>query len=364
MAGGVGSENTGVVEHLAELTGLRDRDQLDVTLVGALQDLLRPDALAIYRCVGDGTGTADQRRWLTRARLKRGDTASSADPLWADITSLPLLADHPQRLACLQRNQAVEHTTAQHHATFFPLDADTDTVGVLEIHTAQPLTAEAQRLVSSVLRVYRNFQGLLDYSERDTLTGLLNRKTFDDCFARVGALPKAAIVSAAAPSFIAGSLDGQRRSPAAGTAWLGLIDIDHFKRVNDTHGHLIGDEVLLLLSRLMRSSFRYHDHLFRYGGEEFVVLVRCAGLGDATAAFERFRANVQAYPFPQVGTITVSLGFTGLLPADSPNDAFDRADRAVYYAKQQGRNQVRHYAQLVAEGQLQDTQRTSSVELF
>jgi diguanylate cyclase (GGDEF)-like protein len=397
MAGGVGRESTGVVEHLAELTGLRDRDQLDVTLVGALQDLLRPDALAIYRCVGDGTGAADQRRWLTRARLKRGDVAASADPLWADITSLPLLAAHPERLACLQRNQTVEHVavaqtavaqtaaeqtaveqtaveqtaagqiTGQQHTTFFPLDADTDTVGVLEVHTALPLTAEAQRLVSSVLRVYRNFQGLLDYSERDTLTGLLNRKTFDDCFARVGALPKAAIVSAAAPRFIATSpapADAQRRTQAVGTAWLGLIDIDNFKRVNDTHGHLIGDEVLLLLSRLMRSSFRYHDHLFRYGGEEFVVLVRCAGLGDATAAFERFRANVQAYPFPQVGTLTVSLGFTGLLPADSPNDAFDRADRAVYYAKQQGRNQVRHYAQLVAEGQLQDTQRTSSVELF
>ncbi len=355
------SEKPGVVEHLAELTGLRDRDQLDVTLVGALQDLVRPDALAIYRCVGD----TDQRRWLTRARLARGEVAASADPLWADINTLPLLAAHPERWACLQRNETLALANGSGgQTTFFPLDADTNTVGVLEIHTAQPLTADAQRLVSSVLRVYRNFQGLLDYSERDTLTGLLNRKTFDDCFARVGALPNAALVSTATPRFVAGSADHQRRAPQPGTAWLGLIDIDHFKRVNDTYGHLIGDEVLLLLSRLMRSSFRYHDHLFRYGGEEFVVLMRCAGLGDATAAFDRFRANVQSYAFPQVGSITVSLGFTSLLPADSPNDAFDRADRAVYFAKQNGRNQVRHYAQLVAEGSLQDTQRDSSVELF
>ncbi len=127
----------------------------------------------------------------------------------------------------------------------------------------------------SILRIYRNFQGLLDYSERDTLTGLLNRKTFDESFLKAMAEPCAAAGAGVA---------GERPPGTAARArsyWLGVIDIDHFKRVNDNHGHLIGDEVLLLLARLMRSSFRFHDRLYRFGGEEFVVLMRCA---DATAA--------------------------------------------------------------------------------
>ncbi len=147
--------------------------------------------------------------------------------------------------------------------------------------------------------------------------------------------------------------DGRRvalQGSGRGTAWLGVIDIDHFKRVNDTHGHLIGDEVLLLMSRLMRATFRFHDHLFRFGGEEFVVLMRCGSDADAAGAFERLRANVEAYLFPQVGRITVSVGFAALRPADTPSAAFERADKAVYWAKQNGRNRVAHHAELVALG--------------
>jgi diguanylate cyclase (GGDEF)-like protein len=349
---------SGVVEHLAELTGLRDRDLLDTTLVSALKDLLRPHTVAIYRTVGE----VDQRRWLTRALVGPGDVAPKADPLWADITSLPLLATAPQRAACLQRNQTLsERSDTGLCTTCFALDADSETVGVLELHTPEPLAAEALRMVSSVLRVFRNFQGLLDYSERDTLTGLLNRKTFDSCFWRVLAAREATEPVATA--------HGEQRRAAGGakalaTAWLAVIDIDHFKRINDTFGHLIGDEVLLLLSRLMRSSFRFHDHLFRYGGEEFVVLLRCGGAADAASAFERLRANVQAYAFPQVGHITVSLGYTELREADTPPQAFERADRAVYLAKQGGRNQVCHYADLLAQGKVQDALRDSDVELF
>jgi diguanylate cyclase (GGDEF)-like protein len=123
--------------------------------------------------------------------------------------------------------------------------------------------------------------------------------------------------------------------------------------------------VLLLLSRLMRTSFRFHDHLYRFGGEEFVVLLRCGADDDAATALERLRANVERYVFPQVGRITISVGFSSLRPGDTPNDAFARADKAVYYAKQNGRNQVQHFAQLVAEGKLADVQRDNSdAELF
>ena len=349
-----------VVDHLADLTGLRDRDVFDVTLVGALKDLLQPQAVAIYRCVGD----EGQQRWLTRARLGPGDATATADPLWAEPASLPLLADHPDRLACLQSQDSISvgarpalAGAAAGFVHFFPLASDREPIGVLEIQSMQPLTAEQSRMVCSILRICRNFQGLLDYSERDTLTGLLNRKTYDESFLRV------AVQSLPLPTLHAQT--ETRRHVPLGSSWLGVVDIDHFKRVNDNHGHLIGDEVLLLLSRLMRTSFRFHDHLYRFGGEEFVVLMRCGNPLDAAHAFERLRTNVERYAFPQVGRITVSIGFTELRLGDTPNAAFERADKAVYFVKENGRNQVAHHAELVLAGKLADeVLDNGDVELF
>jgi diguanylate cyclase (GGDEF)-like protein len=346
-----------VVEHLAELTGYRDRDVLDVSLVGALKDLLRPQAVAIYRRVGE----TDSEHWLTRARLGAGDTTATADPLWVDIDTLPRLDAHPERHACLLRQEAfvAAASPAAPAMAWFPLATEVQAVGVLEISTAAPLSPEQVRLVGSILRVYRNVQGLLDYSERDTLTGLLNRKTYDENFMRLSSqeLPVSPSRSV-----------GEARRPGAGGgllgSWLAVIDIDHFKRVNDNHGHLIGDEVLLLLSRLMRTSFRFHDHLYRFGGEEFVVLMRCNGAADAVAALQRLRTRVENYAFPQVGRITVSIGYTALRLSDTPSSAFERADKSVYHVKQNGRNQVAGHADLVDAGQLTEALRDSDVELF
>ncbi len=340
-----------VVDHLAELTGFRDRDVLDVTLVGALRDLLRPDEVAIYRCVGEG----NDRRWMTRARLGRDDTVATADALFPDHNSLPRLESSPARHACLQRQEPVSQPGPPALA-LFPLASDHEVIGVLEVTSTTPLSAEDMRLVSSILRVYRNFHGLLDYSERDTLTGLLNRKTFDESFMRVASVPMPA------PAAPAGQ--EQRRSTAETISWLGVIDIDHFKRVNDSFGHLIGDEVLLLLSRLMRSTFRYQDRLYRFGGEEFVVLMRSASSDAAALAFERLRSNVERFVFPRVGHITVSVGFTEVRPGDTPASAFERADRAVYHAKQSGRNRVASHSALVAAGTLHEDAPASDVELF
>ncbi len=343
-----------LVDHLAELTGFRDRDVLDVTLVGALRDLLRPQEVAIYRAVGE----PGSQVWMTRARLRQGDTTPHADPLWAEPGTLPALDSAPERLACLQRQEAVLHSAGSAWA-WFPVTNEQHAVKVLELHTAAPLEAESLRLVCSVLRIYRNFQDLLDYSERDTLTGLLNRKTFDESFLRVASAMPAAPAEAAAT----GSAELRRLAPA-GHMWLAVIDIDHFKRVNDVYGHLIGDEVLLLLSRLMRGTFRFHDHLYRFGGEEFVVLMRCDDAEAAEGVLERLRQAVAAYRFPQVERITVSVGYTALRASDSPSAAFERADLALYHVKQNGRDGVAGHAQLVAQGHLQDRERDNDVELF
>jgi diguanylate cyclase (GGDEF)-like protein len=310
-----------IVDPRADLTGLRDRDTLDVSLVTSIRDLLQPCSVAVHRIVGD----VGDERWLTRAYLGADDVAARADSSWADPRALPLLAERPQRLQCVQQAGEVEHHGSE-TTLLLPLASDSGVVGVVEVVTAKPLAEEFKRLLIGVLRIYRNVQGLLDYSERDTLTGLLNRKSFDETFYKVSAAPAAPVADQ----------PGDRRHGTGVSYWLGVVDIDHFKQVNDRFGHLIGDEVLLLLSRVMRSCFRFYDQLYRFGGEEFVVLLRCSGEEDAMAALERFREAVRGYGFPQVERITVSVGFTDVRQGDTPNAAVERADRAVYFAKNHG----------------------------
>jgi diguanylate cyclase (GGDEF)-like protein len=186
---------------------------------------------------------------------------------------------------------------------------------------------------------------------------LLNRKTFDARFARM-------TPQRVAPRHL--TLPGQperRHSEEARESWLAVIDIDHFKKINDRFGHVYGDEVLILLANILKSSFRANEKIFRFGGEEFVVLLRSATLEHATMAFERFRRAIEQHDFPQVGRVTISLGFVSI-SSDTPVAVLGHADQALYYAKEHGRNQIQLYDRLVAENLLQAEAASGSVEFF
>ena len=119
-----------------------------------------------------------------------------------------------------------------------------------------------------------------------------------------------------------------------------LFDIDHFKNVNDTHGHPVGDNVLRELVGLVRAHLRAADLLFRWGGEEFVVLVSSVGYRRAEGIAEKLRAAVAGHVFATVGNVTVSLG---VAEHDGDEDAqgwFRRMDEALYAAKDSGRNRT------------------------
>lgn len=204
-------------------------------------------------------------------------------------------------------------------------------------------SAEHAEEIASLARMYRNQIKLLDYSELDSLTRLLNRKTFDETFDR--------LLTVSLPDVPDDDFDDRRSSPDMGSqAWLCVVDIDHFKRVNDSFGHLFGDEVLLRMGDLMRKTFRGADRLFRFGGEEFVVILNAENETLAATGFNRFRKSVEGHEFPQVGKVTCSIGFTAVSNVDVPTDVVGRADEALYYAKEHGRNQVCCYERLVAEG--------------
>jgi diguanylate cyclase (GGDEF)-like protein len=343
---------TTAIEHLASLTIHRDRDLLDVTLAHAMRDLFRPAEVAIHMLVGPPGGP---QRWLLRARLKAGDVAASSDPSWVTLEDLPLRDAKPAHAACLEQ-QAILNCG---DSVLFPLTVQAEQPMVMELRCGSPFGDEARKTAEHILRVYRNFCGLIEYSERDTLTGLLNRKTFDEAFYKL-TQGQHTVFDAASGRRQAAVPPEQRRTGH----WLGVLDIDHFKRVNDEHGHLIGDEVLLLVGRILRSTFRFQDRLYRFGGEEFVAVLRCPTEADAHTAFQRLRCNMAAYAFPKVGRVTVSIGFTEVLPQDTPTAAFERADKAVYHAKQHGRDQVCSHAALVSSGALAPPRQESEVELF
>lgn len=348
-----------IVGQLADLTALRDRPALDFALATTIHDLLHPARVTIVRRVGP----SGNEHWLTCADMQDGVEQTSDAQAWTDLEELPLANAFPLRQQVLtQRLPILAASIAQ--ANVFPLLSTTGIPAVLELCCAQLLSSEQARLIDGVLRLYQNFQNLLDYGERDALTDLLNRKTFD------GAFMQATVAQRPAANAIV--VDDRRQTDALQGAstrgagyWLAMIDIDHFKQVNDNFGHLIGDEVLVLLARLMRQTFRIHDQLYRFGGEEFLVLMRCLHADQAAEALNRLRAVTQAYRFSQVGHITISVGFAEVRHSDSPSSAIERADKAVYYAKEHGRNQVCGYEALLAQGKLaSDTENVGDIELF
>lgn len=342
------------ISHLAALTAQRDRELLDVTLAQGVLDLLGSASVGVYRLIGRDD---EARRWLCCGLARKGQIAIS-DPSWIDLHALPLETDHPLRMQALASRLPEQREPGGdgEHLLVIPLPVEVGLPGVIEVHSDEPLSLPSQRTIQTLLKVFGNFQNLLESSQRDALTALLNRQTFDATFLKAS-MPVA--------ERGADHPEGERRSSGASGYWLGVVDIDHFKRVNDGFGHLIGDEVLVLVARIMRQTFRHHDRLYRFGGEEFVILLRGGTEEDAFGAFERFRLNVAQYPFPQVQNVTVSVGFTEVRHHDTPNVAFARADQAVYRAKHQGRNQVLNHEALVRSGVLASAEEhIGDVELF
>ncbi len=119
-----------------------------------------------------------------------------------------------------------------------------------------------------------------------------------------------------------------------------LLDIDHFKKVNDTYGHQVGDSVLSEFARLILDSIRKVDYASRWGGEEFLVVCPETDIKSSMSFAEDLRGIIQHHPFTTVNQITCSIGLTISRDGDDENSIIGRADKALYKAKQNGRNRV------------------------
>ena len=179
-----------------------------------------------------------------------------------------------------------------------------------------------RRLVELQARLNEARDALAHEAMHDPLTGVLNRRAF-------------AIVL---------SRELSRKGRHQNVLAVGICDVDHFKQINDTHGHQAGDEVLCGLVRLIGSNLRGHDVLGRHGGDEFVVVTEHSREDGAGILYERLRTAVAARPITTGAgdiPITISIGVKLAAAGDTEAELLAAADRALYQAKTSGRNQVR-----------------------
>lgn len=214
------------------------------------------------------------------------------------------------------------------HKQNLKLYTGNDYIGQLQLRflkepesSSSEILESAARLLAFPLRHALEFQEAIRHSEQDTLTGLKNRNAMNH-----------AIMKAS---------DGAKRYgfPIS----ILMLDIDYFKRINDTYGHLVGDKVLQRLAEVVQQSCRLADQAFRFGGEEFLMLLQNTDEVGALETAERLRKAIEINDFGGVIEekdlpITVSIGISCHQPEDTRDSLIARADSALYTAKRQGRN--------------------------
>jgi diguanylate cyclase (GGDEF)-like protein/PAS domain S-box-containing protein len=236
-------------------------------------------------------------------------------PFWAPETAAQI--ERHRRKVSAAGSGAVETTFARADGTRVEVAMTTLQGG--SGPNGQPAYVTTVRDISAEKRNRAELQVL---ATRDALTGLLNQRVFHEQLR-----------------------DEIARAERHGRPLsIAIFDLDHFKAINDRHGHPTGDAVLRDVARRLQSLVRDGEHLARIGGEEFArILPDATGIG-AFAAAERTRRAISAEPFPGVGTLTLSAGVCELAEAGSLERLYEYADRALYAAKQQGRDRTIRYA--------------------
>lgn len=332
--------NNEIFESIIEITRQKDTDSLEYSLAATLAELIDIDAVTLLNVPYKGTPAYLSSE--LRLTVKREDDKKRYK--WDNqLTNVDVEGDLK---TVISHHQPLTAKTAEGHAFYFPVVIDDELNSILRIDSKFDVMQQKD-LINGFVRIYQNYQVILTENERDKLTGLLNRKTFENKLNRL-LKPR----------------DESATTSLLSNCWLVMIDIDHFKSVNDNYGHVCGDEILLHLSQLMKDYFVNNSLLFRFGGEEFVIVLEYMPMEVAIATLEHFKNLVSEFNFPFVGNVTISLGFSQFCVDDFPPSILDQADKALYYAKEHGRNCLHNYEQLILEGKLSVPQEAGSVELF
>lgn len=345
-----------IVDNLAEITSHHDRQLLEKSLLKTLNELFPNQGLRLFRVRKQAfLYDISLLAYCVNGVIASTDTQLKLSPEAEELSAAMMSAIEKEDVVMIDADGS------QRKIIYPAFDSNGDIFALLVQKCEISPEHNDQRLVHGILKVYANYLGLIDKSQRDKLTNLYNRETLNE------QITKILVSHSEELSDLTSSPNDSRRRQYAIKHWLGVIDIDHFKNINDQYGHLYGDEVLILVARLMTSgAIRDDDLVYRFGGEEFVVLLKAANEKDATIAFERLRLLVAEHDFPQLDKVTVSIGFVEIATQMSPSDVIGQADDALYYSKHHGRDQVNCYHRLVVDEKIKLSQQTymDSVELF
>lgn len=202
-----------------------------------------------------------------------------------------------------------------------------EVLGATVMQLNDELAQTQRQLLRANRELKRNEATIQELMHTDSLTGIGNRRRLDEA--------------------LAAEVERSRRYQHP--LCLLIADLDHFKDVNDRHGHLVGDQILKQFALLLRGHCRQTDLAARFGGEEFVILLPATSLESAAACAERIRRQLDAQPLVKaVGRITASFGVAMLAGGETGEDLLRRADQALYRSKKEGRNRV---TQSIAAGQ-------------
>ncbi len=249
------------------------------------------------------------------------------EPIDADHITLQVESRKPRA----KQNVVSPKATLKSHLTL-PLVVEEEVLGCLSLSSDQPNAFDAQDLqflsvigyqMAASLKHFQRFSSVKNMATYDTLTGLYNRRSFEERL----------------------EIEAQKSFHNGVPLSLVMVDIDHFKKVNDTFGHTEGDQILCKISSLLKSSVRRKDTVARYGGEEFILILPEAVLEQTFVIAERIRQLVEKTPF-EVGraqvNLTLSMGICSFPShrVKSKEDLIKMADQALYDAKRGGRNKV------------------------
>jgi len=344
-----------LIDSVVNVTKHRDKTSFQESLVKAMSDLLRADEIAIHKLLdGKGRPVMQELIYYDTNLAEEKKTQGIANPCIGceHVVNKCIGSGHISCDKGLQNEK---------QRVLFPIAINNIDFSVITIVTHK-ISKQELSLIKGVVNIYENVLAIFRESETDTLTGLLNRKTFDNHISSIISIYDKINDSS---NWDLESHSERRGELKHGNHWIGVMDIDFFKRVNDNFGHLYGDEVLLLFAKIMQECFREKDLLFRYGGEEFVVVLAPTEINNAMQAFNRFRNMIESYEFPQVGRVTVSVGVSIISEGDIASLVIEHADQALYYAKENGRNQVCSYESLLAGGQLAaETKEKVDIDFF
>jgi two-component system cell cycle response regulator len=344
-----------LIDGLAEITRHHDRKMLEESVLKTISDLFQPESLHLFFLEGIN------ERKLTKLIVvvdNKGNVYLEHDLPVNTISEK--LSDSLSASAESKSIKLLENDEQTGWDIIYPiLTVNNDVFSLLVCHCKKSPSLDEQQVVNGILHVYSNYLTLIDKTQRDKLTGLFNRETLDTEITKV--------LMQGSTEFTGIEIENEKRHSDDLTTWLGVVDIDHFKLINDTYGHLYGDEVIILVARLMMNScVRGDDLVYRYGGEEFVVILKAVNEDNAMMAFDRLRQNIDKHEFPQVGNVAISIGFVQVMSQQSATDVIGMADDALYHAKKNGRNQTVSYKELLNQGKIVVTKHVnnSHVDLF